>query len=123
MKVDQFQQRSNKMPSWIRPKVTRKVQPRQRKVGKHKSLSTCIQTNFFFQMSVKKTLYRLLEKDNDKITCRSGSVNVNNMSRILAMHEAQDTPLLYILFNISVNNNVPSFKNLKTNFLTKGPYM
>ena len=33
------------------------------------------------------------------------------------MHEAQNGPLFYILFNISVN--IPSFKNLKTNFLTK----
>ncbi len=37
--------------------------------------------------------------------------------RILAIHEAQNRPIFYTSFHISVN--IPSFKNLKTNFLTK----
>ena len=39
--------------------------------------------------------------------------------RILAMLEAQKWPLFYISSDISTN--IQSFKNLKTNFLTKGP--
>ncbi len=35
------------------------------------------------------------------------------------IHEAQNTPLFYVLVNISINT--PSFKNLRDSFLTKGP--